>query len=187
MTNMTQAQGGYTRAGCSVLGLVCETNQTAGQPKWWDERWYRATPMWAVSSELPVHHCFPSLFHFLLLTLSNTKVQSPGEISQPTVVTECVWRKGGVQERRKRTGAEIVFRPKALNAVLYLKIDSFFSTPALIWSSEMCRSNRKSLLVLYGYTFGYTRKKWKWRENVQEFGRRSQRVWAGLLRGENGL
>lgn len=54
------------------------------------QRWYQATTMWAVSSELPVHHCFPSLFNFLLLTLSNTKVQSPGEISQPTVVRECV-------------------------------------------------------------------------------------------------
>lgn len=42
--------------------------------------------MWVASSELSVHHCFSSLFHFLIP--SQAKAQSPGEISHPAQCDE---------------------------------------------------------------------------------------------------
>lgn len=107
------------------------------RPKRWDKRWYQAPSMWVASSVLPRHHCFSSLFHFLLLTRSHAKVQSPREISHPVrcvcvclLVWLCEWVFEGnrdcKQDEREQGEREnkIVFHPRAYNSALYLKIDA---------------------------------------------------------------
>lgn len=176
MIKLTQSRKrrGYARnAGCS--GLRDGGDRRAAKEMRWDERWYQAPSVWAASSELPAHHCCSTLFHFLHHTFSHAEVQTPREITVCARVCACVCVTERESARKTKENTE---REREQNcfpsySAFYLKIDAGLikKKKASVWASDLCCSNKKSLVVLYNTEeathrltkgLNHSTPQWKW-------------------------
>lgn len=136
---------------CHVLCARAWFHRPNGGPKGWDQQWYQTLWMWVDSSELSVHHCFSSLFHFLIP--SQAEAQSPREISHPAQCDEgnacvcvcvharvflCAWK----QDESKRQGER-----EKLFSILGLRIPLCSWKVNLGWKkgNRTCRKSTRSV------------------------------------------